>query len=628
MSKERIFELIRKEELVLFSGAGMSIYAGYPSGVKLAQILYDNLTNDLKNEIEFTSNLPKLADDIYNLKGGNKNYLIEILKKEFLKEPCSSETHQLLAKIPQIKTIITTNYDTLFESINKNLEVIRKSSDYPIANLKKQWLFKIHGDLSDTNNIILTNSDYNNYFTTNKEQTVFWNAVKDKLAANHILFIGYSFEDSNVSVIIDKILNELGENRKEIFFVAPSITQPKLKLLQRKGIDFIESTGEELIKEIFDDLKLNYLPGLPKGIGTADTALKFANSNQLNLDVSKLNDGIIINNVKSLNENTHNEVKFKLEITDDKMEKILDSLRGKDFEDVNLKGDMLKEYSHFFNGFRISNQENIINLLVKKVPAIHGTFDIVFEDGFELDNYNIEIFIAHPNQNQAHIKFVLHDFIIILKIQFNLNSDKSKFKIEIVPSESISSCKNGLNFYNILSRITSNQKFKLFKGNELFYTYDNKIDFDEDPFDAKYLLNYFEQLKKIESFFNKRFNNISLANSNEKTIKHITAYIDKIVLVEDFNSMTFKNDNQEEFDFLTSDEVKEKALVISEKQQSIYHLHGIDFTIGYLHKFLNDAFIDNLDDLKSKLTTEFRMKSKSNTIYYQFTDSKTMITEQ
>lgn len=29
MAKDRIFELIRKEEVVLFVGAGMSLYAGY-----------------------------------------------------------------------------------------------------------------------------------------------------------------------------------------------------------------------------------------------------------------------------------------------------------------------------------------------------------------------------------------------------------------------------------------------------------------------------------------------------------------------------------------------------------------------------------------------------------------------
>ena len=108
MASERIFELIRKEEVVLFAGAGMSMYAGYPSGAKLSQILYDNLSDDIKPDIEFTYNLPKLCDDIFQLKGGNKSYLLEILKKEFKRTPISTETHKLLAAcvIALVPTVI------------------------------------------------------------------------------------------------------------------------------------------------------------------------------------------------------------------------------------------------------------------------------------------------------------------------------------------------------------------------------------------------------------------------------------------------------------------------------------------------------------------------------------------
>jgi len=254
MAKERIFELIRNEEVVLFIGAGMSVYAGYPSGAKLAEILHSGLTEELKKDIALNYDLPKLAEEIYNIKGRNKNYLFSTLKKQFQKEPISKDTHQILAKIPHFKNIITTNYDTLIESTNNNIEVIRKSTDYSIADTKKQLLFKIHSDLSDTENIILTTSDYNNYFSKSKEDSVFWNAVRDRLASNHILFIGYGLEDSNINVLLDKIIDELGDKRKEIFFVSPSINPAKLKYFQRIGIEYIESKGEILINEIYEEV--------------------------------------------------------------------------------------------------------------------------------------------------------------------------------------------------------------------------------------------------------------------------------------------------------------------------------------------------------------------------------------
>lgn len=318
MEKERLFELIRKEEVLLFAGAGMSMYAGYPSGKSLGETFYRNLTPNQQKEIELTSDLLKLTEDIFNIKNGNKNYLIEILKKEFQKDPISTETHDILAKIPQIKTVITTNYDTLFETANKNLEIIRRSSDYPVVDSKKQQLFKIHGDLSDTKNIILTKSDYNNFFIENKDETVFWTAVKDRLASNHILFIGYALEDDNIMFMFERILKELGENRKELFFVAPLINKSKKKFLDRKGINFIESKGEDLIKEIYEDLKLNYIPGLTKGNGTADTALSFGLLNHIDFQICKQKESLKIGKFSSLQGLGKTELKFNLELPDEK----------------------------------------------------------------------------------------------------------------------------------------------------------------------------------------------------------------------------------------------------------------------------------------------------------------------
>src|SRR5690606_30121440 len=101
-------------------------------------------------------------------------------------------------------------------------------------------------------------------------------------------------------------------------------------------------------------------------------------------------------------------------------------------------------------------------------------------------------------------------------------------------SKSIKSVKSGLNFYNILSRITSNQKFKLFKENKLFYSYKDKIVFDKDAFDSDFFADYFYKLRKIENYFNVQFTNINLDDASEKKMKHINAYIDKVVLQEDF----------------------------------------------------------------------------------------------
>lgn len=628
MSKERIFELIRKEEMVLFVGAGMSLYAGYPSGAKLAEILYNGITEDFKDELEFTCDLPKLAEEIYNLKGGNKNYLIEILKREIQKLPTSTNTHDLLAKIPQFKTIITTNYDSLFESTNNNIEVIRKAKDYPVADTKKQLLFKIHGDLIDTERIILATSDYNNYFSRNQEDTVFWNAVKDKLASNHILFIGYAMEDTNISVILDRIMNELGDTRKEIFFVSPSIKQSKLKYLERKGIQYIKSTGEELVDEILRDLKLNYFPGLNKGEGTADTAMNFANSNQITLDLSKENNKILIKNAKSSDQKNDHKVNFKINFPNEKKDQIMNSLHGKDFNDISLEGESLEEFNYFIKDFRIRNEKDLKSLQIKKVPFFNGLIDILFDDGFEVDNYNVELYSAHLDNKEKHVKIEVEGFTVNLKLKHKNPGNNLQFDIEIIPDAVIKSTKDGFRFYEILSEVITNQKFKIFKNNQLKYTQPFNFSFTEDAFGAKYLKEYFSKLKKIERHFDVRFTKINLKEPKFNLVEAIIAYIDKRQLEKQFDiGLKFKNGNKKDIDYLAKNDGKGKLLIISDKYPPI-DLHDLQFDIGYLHQIVKDCYIANLEELKANKATEIEVKSKTNTIYHQFTDEENIIIEQ
>src|ERR1700733_9378037 len=129
MNPESIFELIRSEEAVLWAGSGLSIYAGYPSGVALCETIYDSLSPREKNDIPKNLALPELAEQYVRLKGNKRDDLNMLLRKIFMKKPCASHVHQTLAKIPHIKTIITTNYDRLFELAygDKMLPIIRES---------------------------------------------------------------------------------------------------------------------------------------------------------------------------------------------------------------------------------------------------------------------------------------------------------------------------------------------------------------------------------------------------------------------------------------------------------------------------------------------------------------------
>ena len=617
MNKEKLFELIRREEVVLFAGAGMSIYAGYPSGPALAKSLYNDLTNEEKENIEFTTDLPVLANHIYNFQHGKKNYLLRKLKDIFLKKPECNDTHVMLSKIPHFKTIVTTNYDSLFEDTNDNLEVIRRSKDYPIADLKKQLLFKIHGDLTDTDNIILADSDYDKYFSTDQESTLFWNAIKDRLASNAILFIGYSLEDSNINVLIHKIINQLGENRKEMFFVSPEIKEHKKRFLERHGIFYFETTGENLIQEIFEDLKLNYFPNLSKGLGTADIALKFAKSNDMILDIKKSEEGYTIANTDFDEDYSMSEFKFTFNVPKERSEEIFNSFEGKDFDDVVFDNDNINTFDQFLNGFRLKEFDDVKELRFIKLPSFEGNVDIRFKDDFELNNINLKMFTASPNVGEKKFKIKIFDFTIVYTLNFNVKAGN----IKIEPNEIISNVSNGLRFFDIFNRTISGNNFKVFQGNNIIYEQkdgSNIIIFENEPIPLEI---YFKGLKEIEKYYNIRFSAISLNDIDDSKLENILAFINKTKIESEFdqikgNFTDGKNDMEVE-EFLNK--LKEDIAIVRNSSKELkINFHGIDFNLGTCTCLILDGFVANFKELKERRASEVIVKSKSNKQYFQF----------
>ncbi|PWW26661.1 SIR2-like protein [Chryseobacterium sp. AG844] len=621
MNKEKLFELIRREEVVLFAGAGMSIYAGFPSGPALAKSLYNDLTNEEKENIEFTTDLAVLANHIYNFQHGKKNYLLRKLKDSFLRKPKCNDTHLMLSKIPHFKTIITTNYDSLFEDTNDNIEVIRRSKDYPIADLKKQLLFKIHGDLTDTDNIILTDSDYDKYFSTNQENTLFWNAIKDRLASNAILFIGYSLEDSNINVLIRKIIDQLGENRKEMFFVSPEIKEHKKRFLERYGIFYFETTGEKLIEEIFDDLKLNYFPNLSKGLGTADIALKFAKSNDMNLDITKVDEGYTVANTDFDEDYSMSELKFTFNIPKERSEEIFNSFDGKNFNDIVFDKDNINTFDQFFKGFRLREFDDIKELRLIKLPYFEGNVDIRFEDDFEVNNIYLKMFIASPNVGEKQFKINILDFTIVYILKYDHKINTLHGNISIEPNETISNVSNGLRFFDIFNRSISGSNFKIFQGNNLIYEQKDggkiKI-FEEEPAPLEI---YLKGLKEIEKHYNIRFSAIELNDIDDSKLENILAFINKRKIETEFNQMKGnftegKNDVEVE-EFLSK--LKEDiAIVRNSSKELIINFHGIDFNLGICTLLILDGYIANFTEVKERKTKAAIIKSKSNKQYFQF----------
>ena len=220
---------------ILFAGTGISRrYIDAPDWKGLLNILIEKNPNikyplgfylqDSKDLAEVAS---KIVDDYFKLAWENKSIsmypdkLYEYPDKSiFLKSTiaeiinsCMSgfdiETNSYKDELSLLSNlnphaIITTNYDTLIENIFSDKyrsvigqQVIRKSEVNRIGQI-----FKIHGCVTNPEEIIISSNDYDNF---KKKQKYLSAKLLTYFIEHPIIFIGYSISDENIIGILRDI---------------------------------------------------------------------------------------------------------------------------------------------------------------------------------------------------------------------------------------------------------------------------------------------------------------------------------------------------------------------------------------------------------------------------------------
>ncbi len=618
MAQQRLFELIRGEDVVLFVGAGFSLYAGYPTGAELAKIIFDKLSSTEKLEVSFTENLPKLCEDIYLLKG-NRNFLIQCLKDVFDRKSENNEVHKKLSKIPHFKSIITTNYDTLFEESNGSIGVIRQSKDLPLTNFSETHLYKIHGDLLNPDQIILLESDYERYFI-DQEQTLFWNAVKNELAKKHILFIGYAMDDINIKTIVRKINQELGSFRKEAYFITPNLTKPKLNFLNSYNINYINSTGEKFIQELIEDLDQNYLPNVQITGGNMETVSKFGQLRNLKFELAKNLDqkGISITDIKLINPSE--PVPLKIQLSTKSKSKIDDLFSGKT-ESTTLLSDELEDFAVSWGSTHLQDKNSIESLILKRLANYDGKIIFVFDDGYESSEFHLRIRSTKPSEDKRRV--ILEFFGFEMELNLEIRPDNSiAINSSMMPKKHLASVRDGIEFYEIMTRIMSGVQFTAYKNNEKKYRHgDNfQLGMTEGNFEAT--LDHFKNLKRIEKFFKIRFTDLKLEVNDFSKVEDIMAYIEKGFIIKTFDRGNFQN---EDGDFNSiKDEKGDFVLLSTVNERTVYNLHEYKIDIGFPFVLIPDAFIENGKMDKNQII----IGSRSKKLYRGFSNEQEVKIEE
>lgn len=195
-----IEKLIQKDQIIIFCGAGLSSYAGYPSGNELKTRLGEELDID-----HASMTLDKVAEAYSMRKGEDQlySYLMNLFDK--VTKP-NLDLHIKLARLG-ITHFVTTNWDSLLEDAFKKLgipyQAIVSPSQIGLIDGTKVGVFKAHGDFDHPEYFVITRKQYISYSKTHKSMIT---RLESMLQNRSVLFLGYTMDDPNVRMMMDNIL--------------------------------------------------------------------------------------------------------------------------------------------------------------------------------------------------------------------------------------------------------------------------------------------------------------------------------------------------------------------------------------------------------------------------------------
>lgn len=196
VSSEHKAPVVQNDEWVLVAGAGLSVAAGYPTASFIVTGLVTRLWPDVSvNEVFYRFSFDEVAG-YYESKHGRGALLKAI--GELLDTPQRIlPTVAHFEAVKKFGTIITTNYDELFEMAclaSRVPYVVMTSSQTQSLQSGKVSIIKLSGTISDASSLRLTSADLKEVMGNSK----YFGAVCDSLSGRRVAVVGHSLRDAHL----------------------------------------------------------------------------------------------------------------------------------------------------------------------------------------------------------------------------------------------------------------------------------------------------------------------------------------------------------------------------------------------------------------------------------------------
>ncbi len=274
---ENLKKILKQEDTVLFIGSGVSLWSGLPSWSALIKELIDflkaNGMDTALTEQEFK------RGDLLQAASYGFDKLTKPKFAEFIRKSCRlgiAKPHEIHYKIITLgpSCFITTNYDKLLElSFNKWTpdiyfrSVVNKQLTETaeiVGARAKNFLFKLHGDVEDSDSIVLTREQYRS-LNFGGELYHALETAKTLMVSRPIVYIGFGLRDPDFLYLKDLLFNTYKGGARDHYAIMADINEQEKDYWRRNFgihlIDYKTKINEDgikdhsLILELLEELK-------------------------------------------------------------------------------------------------------------------------------------------------------------------------------------------------------------------------------------------------------------------------------------------------------------------------------------------------------------------------------------